>query len=298
MKVLPLGSSGLLEDPSAQSGNGGSVSVSLVDGIAAVVPWGDGAISVQTIGSRGSGPPVGIGMPVILPVGEDVSASAHLTDTTVRILCKELRRGSKMTQHIDIGKSQWSEVYAAGRFFQRFAHYLEFDFVASSESILQSWLSWGRSQLQELPGFFESMGTNIVTLRPWPNWLEFRDANWPHARAVFVGLQLEKVLEGRDGVRRCFDIREPIFKFLESISTWPLGHQLYPNMFDLSIRHVRLAELEHWLSERQRGAAIEHPIDIPMPHFSSGEQDNMIHPGFQGICADGLNLIQGATTSL
>jgi len=192
-------------------------------------------------------------MAVILPLEPPLPATPHITETTARIVQKELRRGYKMVQQVELSRSHWADVYATARFFQRHRHYLEFDFVASSEAVLSAWLAWGKQQMQDLVHLFESMSSNIVTLRPWPEWIEFKDASWPYARAVFVGLHLERGDDTQtEGVRRSFDLREPIVKFLEAISAWPDADR-HTNQFELLIRHVRLAELEQCLENQGKG---------------------------------------------
>jgi len=92
--------------------------------------------------------------------------------------------------------------------------------------------------------------------------LSYKDVDWPCAQAFFVGLHLEHATSSdanaRDGAddgsaaQRSFDLREPIFKFLEAVSAWP-ECQTYHNQFELQIKHVRLAELEQWLENRNKG---------------------------------------------
>merc|ERR1719210_2613395 len=129
--------------------------------------------------------------------------------------------------------------------------------MASSEAVLADWFAWGRQQMQDLVSFFEATSSSSVTLRPWPAWIEFKDAAWPHARAVFVGLHLERGNgeEQVEGTRRSFDLREPIVKFLEAISSWPEA-EMYNNQFELLIRHMRLAEVEQWLENQRKGVTM------------------------------------------
>lgn len=198
----------------------------------------------------------GPAMQVLLPVGSGVHATMHLSKTAMKIMQKELRRGHKMVQQVEMGRAHWSEVFAGSRFFQRHRHYLEFDFLASSDAILAPWLAWGRQQMQGLVSLFESMSSNKATLRPWPEWIEFKDAEWPHARAVFVGLHLERGGEDKtEGARRFFDLRDPIVKFLEAVSAWPEA-KTHAKQFELLVRHVRHAELEQWLDNQHRGLLV------------------------------------------
>mmetsp|Transcript_24197 Transcript_24197/g.51588 ORF Transcript_24197/g.51588 Transcript_24197/m.51588 type:complete len:540 (-) Transcript_24197:33-1652(-) len=193
-------------------------------------------------------------MTVLLPLGTGLSTTTQVTDTTMKITQKELRRAYKMVQQVELCRAHWTDVYKEAKFFQRHRHYLEFDFMASDEAIFAPWTQWGRQKLLEVIRLFEQMSSSIVTLRPWPEFLPFKDSDWPHATAVFVGLHLERgPTDGQgEGPRRSFDLREPIVKFLESVSQWPEA-EANANKFELLIKHVRLSELQSWLERRQQG---------------------------------------------
>lgn len=192
-------------------------------------------------------------MVVLLPVGSGITATSQVSETTMKITQKEVRRGYKLVQQVELARALWVDVYKEARFFQRHRHYLEFDFMARTEAIQASWIQWGRLQIQDLVRLFESLSSNIVTVRPWPEWVEFKDADWPYARAIFVGLHLERDIEGQqEGQRRSFDLREPIVKFLEAISAWSEAEK-HANHFELLIKHVRAADLDQWLENRQKG---------------------------------------------
>uniref|UniRef100_A0A7S4SMN9 polynucleotide adenylyltransferase n=1 Tax=Alexandrium monilatum TaxID=311494 RepID=A0A7S4SMN9_9DINO len=203
-------------------------------------------------------------MTVMLPVEGVVPAAPYLSETTAKFVHKELRRGYKMMQHMQISRplsndahpgnqSHWCDLYAPARFFNRHRHYLEFDFMATSPDVFVGWLTWGREQLKDLVHLFESNCSKLVTLRPWPEFITFKDASWPHACALFVGLHLNRSMDqGAEGVRRLFDLREPIVRLLGTISKWPEADK-HENKFELLIRHVRLAELEEWLDNQSKG---------------------------------------------
>eukprot|EP00427_Karlodinium_veneficum_P030760 CAMPEP_0169192140 /NCGR_PEP_ID=MMETSP1016-20121227/5447_1 /TAXON_ID=342587 /ORGANISM="Karlodinium micrum, Strain CCMP2283" /LENGTH=600 /DNA_ID=CAMNT_0009268443 /DNA_START=73 /DNA_END=1875 /DNA_ORIENTATION=- len=192
-------------------------------------------------------------MPVLLPAGSGLIASWSVTPTTMKILQKELRRGFKTVKQVELGRVHWSDVYNSARFFQRHRHYLEFAFMASSQEVFNHWCVWAKKQVQTIVRLFEITSNNIVSLRPWPEWLTFKDAKWSHAHAIFIGLHLERGKDGQnDGGRRSFDLREPIVKFLEATACWP-DAETYTNQFELEIRHVKNDQLQTWLENREKG---------------------------------------------
>lgn len=208
-------------------------------------------------------PPDECPMPVLLPVGSGLIATWNVSPTTMKILQKELRRGFKTVKQVELGRVHWSDVYNSARFFQRHRHYLEFACMASSPEIFEHWHVWAKKKVQTIVRLFESTSNDIVSLRPWPQWLDFKDAKWPHAHAIFIGLHLERGKDGQnDGGRRSFDLREPIVKFLEATATWPDAER-YANQFELEIRHIKNDQLQTWLDNRQKGI-VAHGQAMPL----------------------------------
>lgn len=200
---------------------------------------------------------------IVLPVGMNLLASSQLTDTTKRITLKELRKGRKAVEEVEQSRADWSSVaLKEGWFFQRHKHYLELDFMATNAEVQAQWLNWGMDQIHGLILLFESMMGNKVTLRPWPDPMEFRDSEWPKAQAMFIGLHLE----GRDRdapdqeSSRTFDLREIIVKFFETLTNWPKA-QTYALQFELVIRHIRHADLERWFDEQRNGLVVTRNYD-------------------------------------
>ena len=66
----------------------------------------------------------------------------------LRIIERELQRALKKT-----APERWAE----HAFFQRHRHFIQFDFMATSETLLAAWWAWCRQHLIELPGLFEAL---------------------------------------------------------------------------------------------------------------------------------------------
>jgi poly(A) polymerase len=193
-------------------------------------------------------------MPVLLPAGSGLLATRTVSPTTMKVLQKELRRGFKTVKQVELARVHWSDVYNSSRFFQRHRHYLEFSFMAASQEVFDHWLVWAQHQVETVVRLFESTSKDIVSLRPWPEWLDFKDQKWNCSRAIFMGLHLDRGKDGAgqtEGGRRSFDLREPIVKFLESTAAWPYADR-YANQFELEIRHLKNDQLQQWLDNRDQ----------------------------------------------
>jgi len=144
---------------------------------------------------------------VLLPVGNSVSATPSVTDTTTKISQKELQHGFRRTKQVELVCAQWEKVCSTAGFFQRYRNYIELDFMASSPEVFASWLSWGKQQTQNLVPLFENTSSKWVTLRPWPEWIDFKDAEWPFGCAIFAGIHVMRSGDAQDsGGKRSIDL--------------------------------------------------------------------------------------------
>lgn len=188
---------------------------------------------------------------ISLPLFNRLSAAPHVSETTSAILAKEFQRATKMSHHVHVGRTSWPAVVTKADFSNCHKYFLEFDFVAKDEGVLQKWMAWAKQCTNKLVRTFEATSKGTVTLRPWPDFLDFRDAEWPFARALFVGLRIERG-DQPEQVRSFLDLREPVVRFLELVSTWPESER-YVDRFDLLIKQVRNNDVQTWLDKRERG---------------------------------------------
>lgn len=191
-------------------------------------------------------------MNIVLPVGTGVSATRGTTKTTMVILQKELRRGCKILHQMESMRSDWEDLLKTSNFFGRHRHYLAFEIMAYDESVFISWRQWCREKVHMVGELFEQICAKMITLRPWPEMIDFHHKDWPHATAIFFGMHLERSSgeTQQSSHQRTFDLREPIVKLLEAMSAWP-GAERNTYRFELLVKHVRLAELEVWMSDRE-----------------------------------------------
>lgn len=178
------------------------------------------------------------------------AAHDEVSESVMRLVQRELRRAEQ---------KRVPELWAEHQFFSRHRHYIRFDFMASSDEILEKWWAWGQQQLPELLHIFESQLDSKVSLRPWPSSLLFKDESWSHAKAVFIGLHIQRAEQ------KCtLDFREIMVKFLERISAWPEA-EVHQKQFELMIRAVSSQEMQSWL--RDQGSpgikALEHEVISP-----------------------------------
>lgn len=210
-------------------------------------------------------------MSALLPIAAGISASPHVTETTSKIMLQELLRAYRKANHLDLARAGGPlssdreqqpsnmDLSIEGRpclasepqFFKHFRHYLEVKILALDEGVMHKWFQWTKKFMSEFVPVFEEVGNTSVVLRPWPEVFVCKHADWPHGRAMFIGLQLER-REQPDDTNCRYDLREPLVRLLETITAWPLADE-YKGKFDLCIQHVRKSDVQQWLDSRARG---------------------------------------------
>lgn len=212
-------------------------------------------------------------MDVHLPLGSGLSIAPHVSETTSKIMLKELLRGYKVAQQVGVSRAQmqeeagreqnsarapidlspqgWPDLVSRSMFFQGYRHYLEFQIMALTEEILRKWLAWTKQCMSEFTKMFEKSCTGSVTLRPWPEVFEIQVEEWPHARTVFFGMQVERAEGQIDGHPWRYDLRQPTVYFLEHIIPWEHAEQ-YRDKFEFVIKHTPQNDAQQRLESQPR----------------------------------------------
>jgi len=154
-------------------------------------------------------------MPIITPAFPCMNSTHNVSESTKRILTEEIARGFKVVEQVERGKCSWSEVYKPLPFFSQHKHYLHIEVLAKSAQVFTKWSGWIESKLRQLVKHLEQIPS--VEVRPWPNHLDFKDPEWPHALAIFMGMTISKT----GGHSHSVDLRNPVVKFVEIINSWP-----------------------------------------------------------------------------
>jgi len=265
--------------------------------------WADNGQIIAAAGAAIAAASTSTIMSVMLPIGDSVTATPHVTKTTTIILQRELRRGYKLAQQVHIERARWPELFIEARFFQCFRHYLEFDFMASSEGVLLEWLAWSQQHLQNLVSYFETNSSAACFVRPWPVWIKHLDAEWPHCCSIFVGLQFQSSSDAKvsaagpqaqdaQAPRRSLDLRETTVRFLEALAAWP-ERERHAQQFELFIRHLRLAEVRQWLDCQRREVVIQRGNAFETP----ANRGHLQGPGALAIVGAGSAVPKGAMQS-
>lgn len=195
-------------------------------------------------------------MPIITPAFPSMNSTHNVTATTQRIILEEFRKGYKVVCQVEQGKASWSEVYRKSNFFAEYKHFIHFEILANSAQVFLKWKGWIESKLRHLVRQLEQIPS--VEVRPWPDPIDFKDKDWQHCAAMFMGLKIEK--HGKTTVH----LRPTVTQFVEVINGWASSEE-YAGQYELRINDISRRELPDYVpgvADRKRKR--EEPAD-PAP---------------------------------
>jgi hypothetical protein len=179
-------------------------------------------------------------MPIITPAFPSMNSTHNVTETTQRILMDEFRRGAEVMDFVEKGKVSWAEVYRAAPFFAQHRTYLKIEVLGKTPQVFTKWFGWIESKLRHLVKNLEQISS--MRVRPWPNHIVFKDSEWPHATAMFMGLSLTNK-------KHSVDLRSHVAKFVEHISTWHDIEQKNAGLCEMRIKDVARRNLPAYVPE-------------------------------------------------
>eukprot|EP00931_Biecheleriopsis_adriatica_P055391 TRINITY_DN32741_c0_g1_i1.p1 TRINITY_DN32741_c0_g1~~TRINITY_DN32741_c0_g1_i1.p1 ORF type:complete len:686 (-),score=149.02 TRINITY_DN32741_c0_g1_i1:41-1867(-) len=197
-------------------------------------------------------------MPIITPAFPCMNSTFNVSETTKRVLLEEISRGYKVVEHVEKGKCKWSEVYKPLPFFSQHKHYLHIEVLATSPQVFTKWSGWIESKLRQLVKHLEQIPS--VQVRPWPNHMTFKDPEWPHALAIFMGMNIAKT-NGHHG--HSVDLRKPVTHFVEIINSWP-DRSTYTGQCEMRVRHVKRSELPSYVPQDGQKPRLAQVADTSM----------------------------------
>lgn len=207
-------------------------------------------------------------MPIITPAFPCMNSTHNVSETTKRIVVDEISRAGKVVDQVEQGAAEYVDVYRALPFFSMFKVYLLIEVFAKSPAVFLRWFGWIESKLRHLVRHLERIP--CVQVRPWPNHLQFKHAEWQHTTAVFMGLTIAKRTDDDKSAGVTVDLRQPVTQFAEVINGWP-ERELYAGEIDMRVTTCSRRDLPDYVPEdglkpRKRAApALEAAAAVPPP---------------------------------
>jgi poly(A) polymerase len=149
-------------------------------------------------------------MPIITLAFPTTNAAFNVSETTRRIVIKELGRAAKIASNINSLKAgyAWPTLFSEYDFFKAHFDYLRVDALSQGDHLI--WEGFIESKLRVLVTNIDKSGKNIKGIRPSTKSFNLTDHYYRNCTTFLIGV---KVVEGSTG-----DLKEPIHDFCEHLS--------------------------------------------------------------------------------
>jgi len=174
-------------------------------------------------------------MPIITPAYPCINSTFNVSNTTKKILVKEMARAAKIVLKINrkLPGYNWMSLFKKYDFFKEYYNYLKIDTLANDQEDHLLWEGFIESRLRflilqtEIPQFC----TGIENLRPFTKPFVLKDNQYKFCTSFLLGFKIMKDNNGKQEA----DIKDAIASFCMKIIKSPLAIE---KQLDLKITHI------------------------------------------------------------
>lgn len=180
-------------------------------------------------------------MPIITPAYPCMNSSYNVSNSTLRIMVEEFKRGNKICKAMEKGNGSWNwkALFERFPFFEAYRHYLQIDISAENDEDSRKWKGWVESRLRLLTLKIERDMAGVLQCHPHP--VEFTDNNRRFHYCYFMGLSKNTEADNQEG--ELFDMRRTVEDFKGAVSNYSYWK---PTML-IHARHAKRKNLPHFV---------------------------------------------------
>ncbi|XP_074348458.1 nuclear poly(A) polymerase 1-like isoform X2 [Apium graveolens] len=177
-------------------------------------------------------------MPIITPAYPCMNSSYNVSNSTLRIMVEEFRRGHKICKAMEKDNGSWKILFERFPFFEAYKHYLQIDISAENDEDSRKWKGWVESRLRLLTLKIERDMAGVLQCHPHPG--EFTDKRRFHF-CYFMGLRRNTEADNQEG--ELFDMRRTVEDFKGAV--WKYNYRK-PTML-IHVCHAKRKNLPHFV---------------------------------------------------
>lgn len=213
-------------------------------------------------------------MPIITPAFPSMCSTHNVSNSTLTVLTKEMRRGSEIMLKIEQKTANWPELFAKTEFFHVNKHFIQIIATATSKDLFKIWSGYMESRVRHLSNKLEYIN-HVACSPPFPQGFEFTCKNdmegilrhhcYSAAEnkttpvstekndedsetevfsvAFYIALIIDVKAAGNGPIR--LDIHRPVSEFKEFVTKW----DKYEKDMKITIRDLRRDDLPDYLFE-------------------------------------------------
>nr|XP_017507618.1 LOW QUALITY PROTEIN: poly(A) polymerase beta [Manis javanica] len=185
-------------------------------------------------------------MPIITPAYPQQNSTYNVSVSTWMVMIEEFKQGLAITHEILLSKAEWSKLFEAPSFFQKYKHYIVLLASAPTEKQHLEWVGLVESKIRFLVGSLEK--NEFITLahvnpQSFPAPIENLDKEEFHTMWV-IGLVLQKP-EDLDVLS--IDLTCDIQSFTDIIYRQAINNKMFEMDMKIAAMHIRRKELHQLL---------------------------------------------------
>uniref|UniRef100_A0A8C2IIQ4 Poly(A) polymerase n=1 Tax=Cyprinus carpio TaxID=7962 RepID=A0A8C2IIQ4_CYPCA len=185
-------------------------------------------------------------MPIITPAYPQQNSTYNVSTSTRAIMVEEFKRGLAITDEILQNKADWSKLFEAPNFFQKYKHYIVLLASAQAEKQHLEWVGLVESKIRILVGNLEK--NEFITLahvnpQSFPGPKEGTDKE-EFSTMWVIGIVFKK-MEGSENLN--VDLTFDIQTFTDTVYRQAISSKMFEQDMKITAMHVKRKQLQQLL---------------------------------------------------
>ncbi|KAM3860914.1 poly(A) polymerase beta-like [Diretmus argenteus] len=190
-------------------------------------------------------------MPIITPAYPQQNSTYNVSASTRAVMVDEFKQGLAITDEILQNKAEWSKLFEAPNFFQKYKHYIVLLASAPTEKQHLEWVGLVESKIRILVGNLEK--NEFITLahvnpQSFPGPKEGNDKEELSTMWV-IGIVFKK-MEGSENLN--VDLTFDIQSFTDTVYRQAISSKMFEQEMKISAMHVKRKQLHQLLPNVKR----------------------------------------------
>uniref|UniRef100_A0A672KF60 Poly(A) polymerase n=1 Tax=Sinocyclocheilus grahami TaxID=75366 RepID=A0A672KF60_SINGR len=217
-------------------------------------------------------------MPIITPAYPQQNSTYNVSASTRAIMVEEFKRGLAITDEILQNKADWSKLFEAPNFFQKYKHYIVLLASAQAEKQHLEWVGLVESKIRILVGNLEK--NEFITLahvnpQSFPGPKEGTDKE-EFSTMWVIGIVFKK-MEGSENLN--VDLTFDIQTFTDTVYRQAISSKMFEQDMKITAMHVKRKQLQQLLPkmaiQRSKRKASAHLLLCKYAEQSFQNPDNV-----------------------
>ncbi|XP_071392815.1 poly(A) polymerase beta-like [Centroberyx affinis] len=201
-------------------------------------------------------------MPIITPAYPQQNSSYNVSASTRAVMADEFKQGLSITTNISEDKAEWSSLFEAPDFFEKYKNYIVLLASAPTKQQHLEWVGLVESKIRILVGHLEN--NEYITLahvspQSFPGPKEVNDKEF--STMWFIGIAFKK-LERSENMN--IDLSFDLGSFADTVYSQAISSNMFEEETKISAMHVKRKQLHHLLPDlKHKISQISSPTTMP-----------------------------------